>query len=887
MKHIFCVIIYTALAFGNSFAQIPEGYYSLASGKTGEELKYALHLIIKDHTVLSYSALWTAFQSTDDKPNGRVWDMYSDMPGQPPPYEFTFVTMQCGSYNGEGDCYNREHSFPKSWFNDESPMYSDLFHLYPTDGYVNGRRGNYPFGEVSSPKWTSLNGSKLGACSYPGYTGTVFEPINEYKGDFARSYFYMVTRYHNLVATWSSAMLNGTTYPAFSPWAKSMLLEWNKQDPVSQKEVDRNNDIYANFQHNRNPFIDHPEYAELIWGNATVEFRFTSTPITSAQVDKSYSYTITTSGGSGNVQIMAVSKPAWLSLSGTRGGQAVLSGTPAPANLGANGVVIEATDGSATIQQTFTINVTGNSTGGSTLAETFELMPAASSSYSGRTWVGDNGISWSATNARTDQSITNRAICFKNDQSSYLVSTELDGGCRRVQFKHQQKFTGSGGAITLYVNNAKVGESVPVSTTVQTATFTDLTFTGHFTIKLQSNGAARIAIDDLEWEQQGAANQPPLIGNVSIYPQNPYTSQPIDVSATIVDSDGTIAASWLQWGYSGHGVNSRLELLPEGDRYAATLPAQNDPGTILLTLFAVDNSSDTTTLDYSLQVQANYPPSISNITVSPSRPTTNQPITVSATISDAENNLSFAKLAWGTSETDLPVELIMSESVGLYTATIDGITPATTIYFKIYAEDELQASISSPVQPITIAEPNTPPVIESISISPASPTSSDDVTVTARVIDPEGEMGDVTLSWGLTQEANTHQATMGLADQQYAAMVPKQVAGSTVYYRVKAFDTHGLFAESSVYCYMVSEGTGIAVNTSGPGVSIFPNPVLNTMYVEVSGFAPETIEIWDALGQKVFANSYTHRIDICLDSGVYVVRLIGGSVIYSTVIVKK
>jgi hypothetical protein len=400
---------------------------------------------------------------------------------------------------------------------------------------------------------------------------------------------------------------------------------------------------------------------------------------------------------------------------------------------------------------------------------------------------------------------TNRAICLKDAQSSYLESMELDGGCRRVQFKHQQKFTGSGGAITLFVNNAKVGESVPVSTTVQTATFSGLNFTGHFTIKLQSNGAARIAIDDLEWEQQDVANQPPLIGNVNIYPQNPYTAQPIDVSATIIDSDGSIAASWLQWGYPGQGLNSRLDLLPEGDRYAATLPAQNDPGTILLTLFAVDNSSDTTTLDYSLQVRANYPPSISNITVSPSKPATNQPITVSAAINDAENNLSFAKLAWGTSETDLPVERNMSESSGLYSATIDGITPATTIYFKIYAEDELQASTSSPVQPIAIAEPNSPPVIENISISPASPSSSDDVTVTARINDPEGEMGDVTLSWGLTQEANTHQATMGLTDQQYAALVPKQVAGSTVYYRVKAFDTGGLSAESSVYSYMVSD----------------------------------------------------------------------------------
>ena len=246
-------------------AQIPAGYYSTADGKTGAELKTALYLIIKDHDALTYSDLWTAFQTTDKKSNGKVWDMYSDNPGGTPPYEYTFITDQCGNYSGENSCYNREHSFPKSWFNDGYPMYTDLFHLYPTDGYVNGKRSNYPFGEVGSASWTSMNGSKLGTSSYPGYSGTVFEPIDEYKGDFARTYFYMVTRYENVITTWSAEVLNGTKYPAFATWTKNMLLEWHRQDPVSQKELDRNNVIYTSFQHNRNPFIDHPEYAECIW----------------------------------------------------------------------------------------------------------------------------------------------------------------------------------------------------------------------------------------------------------------------------------------------------------------------------------------------------------------------------------------------------------------------------------------------------------------------------------------------------------------------------------------------------------------------------------------------------------------------------------------------
>ncbi len=124
--------------------------------------------------------------------------MYSDNPGGTVPYTYNLTDAdQCGNYGGEGDCYNREHSWPKSWSDEDAPMYSDLFHLYPTDGYVNGRRSNYPFGDVGSASWTSMNGSKVGSCSYPGYSGTVFEPIYEYKGDFARSYFYMTVRYYN------------------------------------------------------------------------------------------------------------------------------------------------------------------------------------------------------------------------------------------------------------------------------------------------------------------------------------------------------------------------------------------------------------------------------------------------------------------------------------------------------------------------------------------------------------------------------------------------------------------------------------------------------------------------------------------------------------------
>lgn len=246
-----------------ALAQVPPGYYNGTDDLYGQALQQALHNIIKNHQARTYSDLWGDFMSTDRKSNNKVWDMYSDRPGGSPAYEFTFSADQCGNYNGEGDCYNREHSFPASWFNDGYPMYSDLFQIIPTDGYVNNRRSNFPFGEVGQPDWTSTNGSRLGNSATPGYNGTVFEPIDDYKGDLARNILYMAVRYYNEDGSWPGSDMTDGAEPR--TWARKLLLNWHASDPVSTKEVQRNNAVYV-LQQNRNPFIDHPEFAEQIWG---------------------------------------------------------------------------------------------------------------------------------------------------------------------------------------------------------------------------------------------------------------------------------------------------------------------------------------------------------------------------------------------------------------------------------------------------------------------------------------------------------------------------------------------------------------------------------------------------------------------------------------------
>lgn len=244
----------------------PAGYYDAAQGLSGQALRLALHGIIDGHVAHSYDFAWSAYYTTDDKPNGKVWDIYSDVPGGAPPYEYTFGVDEGGTGGTEGTGYTREHSFPKSWFGGEvAPMFTDLFALYPCDAHVNGNRGTFPYGEVASPDWISLNGSRRGNCSSPGYSGVAFEPIDAYKGDLARTYFYMSTRYATEDAAWPGGPM--TDGADLLPWAVDLLLAWHEQDPVSQKEIERNGTIHG-FQGNRNPFIDHPEFAEAVWGDA-------------------------------------------------------------------------------------------------------------------------------------------------------------------------------------------------------------------------------------------------------------------------------------------------------------------------------------------------------------------------------------------------------------------------------------------------------------------------------------------------------------------------------------------------------------------------------------------------------------------------------------------
>ena len=274
-KRILTTLTLLAFIIATASAQAPNNtgtYYMNADGKKGQALKTAMFNIIKiTQAGWSYDGLKTAYKTTDTRPDGYLRDWYSNTTSYVP------GSNCAGSYEKEGDGYNREHLVPQSWFSKRDPMRCDIFHVVPTDAKINGMRADLPLGEVGTVIEASKNNySKKGyAKSGLGYTGIVFEPNDEVKGDIARAYFYMVTCYEDSIPRWNadgnsnataSYVFDGSTYPGLTTWVTNMMLEWSAKDPVDAIETARNNVIYGK-QRNRNPFIDYPGLEQYIWGS--------------------------------------------------------------------------------------------------------------------------------------------------------------------------------------------------------------------------------------------------------------------------------------------------------------------------------------------------------------------------------------------------------------------------------------------------------------------------------------------------------------------------------------------------------------------------------------------------------------------------------------------
>lgn len=271
---LLCLVILTMQA-----EVMPAGYYNAIQGKADAELKKALFQIIKGgeryvygtneyHTTtkvqngdtlwrkgdLEAYGTWHGFRSSDQLSDGTIWDMYSTTK--------RYFPINDGSAAG----MDIEHSLPKSWWGgNENDAYKDLYHLNPADRVANNNKSNYPPGFLNDSN--KVNNGVFFMGKDKDWNDYAFSVIDEYKGDFARAYFYIATAYHDM--KWNdsyAAYVTNTSYLTFTPYLIEVLLQWHRIDPVSEKEINRL-DAISTIQHNRNPFIEYPELVEYIWGN--------------------------------------------------------------------------------------------------------------------------------------------------------------------------------------------------------------------------------------------------------------------------------------------------------------------------------------------------------------------------------------------------------------------------------------------------------------------------------------------------------------------------------------------------------------------------------------------------------------------------------------------
>lgn len=545
MKIKTLLIVGLLFSVANIFAQIPTGYYDGTAGLSGAALKTKLSQIITSgHQTKSYDNLYNGYPSTDSdnyyEKDGSVLDIYSENPSGTDPYVYQHGSKQCGSYKVEGDCYNREHIFPQGYFNSASPMVSDIHHIVPTDGKVNGYRSNFPFGKVGSANFVSENGSKRGTSASPNYSGTVFEPIDEFKGDVARMILYFATRYESKLSSFDdNDILTNSAFPGVEDWELAVFKEWHTNDPVSQREIDRNNAAYK-YQGNRNPFIDHPEYVAIIWGTTTPDTEAPSTP-TNLIVTGSTSSTISLSWTASTDNIMVATYDIYLdgTLKTSSSSNSITITGLNPSTTYSFYVKAKDAAGNTSSQSNTTTGTTtentGGNDGGSTTScgiEDFEGVSGAVNTYKTVTWT-NNGITWTATDSRSDQTINNKAITVRNGT---LSSSTISGGISSLTIKTQLKFSGTSGSFKLFINGVEKG-TIPYNNTITNTTISNINISGNITISIQSNSTTdnRVAFDDLSWNcYNGLGTDETKVNKFSIYP-NPVKNNTLYVTGKSIE----------------------------------------------------------------------------------------------------------------------------------------------------------------------------------------------------------------------------------------------------------------------------------------------------------------------------------------------------------------
>ena len=430
-----------------TYSQSVNDYYSSINwDQTGATLKTALYNKIKITTAgWSYDGLWEAYKTTDVRPDGtHFWDIYADST------DYTLNDKRINaSYKKEGDSINREHVIPQSSFNEAAPMKSDVHHVLPSDGYVNNRRSAYPHGIVSgSPTYTSNDGCKLG--SGTGST-TVFEPMDNYKGDIARIYFYFVTCYENKMSSNSFSAFDKSTFPSIKSAYLNVYLQWAKEDPVSEKEIIRNNAAYAG-QGNRNPFIDCPYAVGAIWDSTHAsdygnKGEYTSG--TGVSISKTSVSLI-----SGNTTTISATATDSSNITWTTSNSNVVSLSSSTSSSGSNITLTAGNAGTATITAKATIGGTNyTKTCSVTVSATKQVSSISISNQKTSYSVDDTFVKPTVIatyNDGSEATVTNEATCTGYDMSiagayTVTVSYSYGGVTKTITYEINVSTSGGGG----------------------------------------------------------------------------------------------------------------------------------------------------------------------------------------------------------------------------------------------------------------------------------------------------------------------------------------------------------------------------------------------------------------------------------------------------------
>lgn len=808
-------------------------YYSSADTSSAANLFNSLVSIESSAKVGGYGDLWTIYQTAYVKSDGKIKDYYSNTTS------FTPGTNQCGSsgYSKEGDCYNREHSIPKSWWGGGTTNQgADPFIVVPTDGYVNNQRSSYGFGEVSSATYTSESGCKKGTGTYGGTkTATVFEPFDSVKGDYARIVFYARVRWKDVKMTTGDGSKyftgsNSTNY-GLTTEAIALFTKWSNLDPVDDWEMSVNDKIHASSTYgNRNPFIDHPEWANIIWGGtpytggstgdlnkATITLNKTSA---SVDVGSNINLTATTSDGS-DVSWSVSNGYAKLSTSSTASG-----GSVTVTGVSAGSVTVyaqSANDSTVKTSCAITVNAVGGTTAGIELDKTNLTMSVGGNDTIKATTTDSSSINWTTS----DSSVVSLSAATSNSGSSITLTAKAEGSATITATSSSDpsmvgscvvtvgSVTSEGSATYTIKDKSSVtttgdvptGSSATFSNTYSTATqltsgkVATLTLSGYsgkiidsITLSMKSNGSS------------GAGYLSVTAGTTTL--------------ASIGSSSSGVAFNNASW--NGAWSTSYVDIKPTISNYSYAISSNED---VVITIGATENSLyiQSYTIGYS-SGSSSSTVAVTGVTLTPSTLDLDLNGTKTGTLTPtvAPTNATNKNVTWSSSN-----EAVATVSNGEVTAVKTGSATIT-----VQTEDgKKTATCKVTVTDSSSSGESGGSTSDTLTIL----TSIDSIDSSAKYVLGNSSVGfhsSGTSSWGKTSEYSTGSCLKYTLTKNGTTFTAKTTVGGTEYYLTVPTSNDFKMATTSSDLIL---GTTTTVKSGETAAYAVTNSSTKTRHIRING----------------------------------------------------